>query len=101
MSVKRPFRIVGKSRIFEGVCGGFGKSRYRARYLAKGEPPPTPVRSDRGHPRSLKDTIVTRRREVLAAAPAEECLGKQPSEKKLKFTQEPIAFNDDDLEGTI
>ena len=27
--------------------------------------------------------------------------GDQPSEKKLKYTREPIAFNDDDLEGTI
>ena len=26
---------------------------------------------------------------------------EQPSEKKLKFTREPIAFNDDNLEGTI
>ena len=29
------------------------------------------------------------------------CLGKQSPEKKLKYTQEPIAFNDDNLEGTI
>ena len=27
--------------------------------------------------------------------------GEQPSEKKLKNAWEPIAFNDDDLEGTI
>ena len=33
--------------------------------------------------------------------PVENCAGKRPSEKKLKFTREPIAFNDDDLEGMI
>ena len=27
------------------------------------------------------------------------CQDEQPSEKKLKFTWEPIAFDDDDLEG--
>ena len=31
----------------------------------------------------------------------ESCQDEQPSEKKLKFTWEPIAFNDDNLEGTI
>ena len=29
------------------------------------------------------------------------CTGKQPFEKKLKFTRLAIAFNDNDLEGTI
>ena len=33
--------------------------------------------------------------------PAENYTDKKPFEKKLKFTREPIAFNDDDLEGTI
>ena len=31
----------------------------------------------------------------------ENCQDEQPFEKKLKFTREPIAFDDDDLEGTI
>ena len=38
---------------------------------------------------------------MLAVVPVEDCLGKQLSEKKMKFTREPIAFNDDDLKGTI
>ena len=33
--------------------------------------------------------------------PAKGCPGERPSEKKLRLTQELIAFNDDDLEGTI
>ncbi|XP_030963814.1 uncharacterized protein LOC115984974 [Quercus lobata] len=41
------------------------------------------------------------RRGVLIVVPVENGLGKQPPEKKLKVAREPIAFNDDDLEGTI
>ena len=38
---------------------------------------------------------------MLALVSAEGSTGEQPFEKKLKNPQEPIAFNDDDLEGTI
>ena len=38
---------------------------------------------------------------MLAVVPVEDYLGKQPSKKKMKFTRQPIAFNNDDLEGTI
>ena len=39
---------------------------------------------------------------VLTVAPVEEdCSSEQPFKKKMKFSREPIAFNDDDLEGTI
>ena len=38
---------------------------------------------------------------MLAVVSAESSVGEQPSKKKLKYTREPIAFNDDDLEGTI
>ena len=48
-----------------------------------------------------RGTQGSRRRGVLAIAPGESCTSEQPSEKKLKYTWEPIAFNDDDLEGTI
>ena len=44
---------------------------------------------------------MSKRRGVLAVVSVESSMGEQPSEKKLKYTQEPIAFNDDDLEGTI
>ena len=44
---------------------------------------------------------MTRRKGVLAVVLVEDYLSKQPTEKKMKFTWEPIAFNDDDLEGTI
>ena len=48
-----------------------------------------------------RGTQVSKRRGVLAVVPSKSCTGEQPSEKKLKYTREPIAFNDDDLEGTI
>ena len=49
-------------------------------------------------PRSTQES---RRRVVLTVAPGGSGKGEQSSEKKLKYTQEPIAFNDNDLEGTI
>ena len=48
-----------------------------------------------------RGTAVTRRKGVLAVVPVEDCSGKQPSEKKMKFTREPITFNNDDLKGKI
>ena len=38
---------------------------------------------------------------MLVVVSAKGRVGKQPFEKKLKNPREPIAFNDDDLEGTI
>ena len=38
---------------------------------------------------------------VLTMAPMENYLGEQPPEKKVKIGREPIAFNKNDLEGTI
>ena len=48
-----------------------------------------------------RGTITTKRKGVLAMVPVECCSDEQPSRKKLKLTREPIAFNDDVLEGTI
>ena len=48
-----------------------------------------------------RGAAVTRRKCVLVVVPIEDYSGKQPSEKKMKFTREPIAINDNDLEGKI
>ena len=48
-----------------------------------------------------RGTQLSKRRGVLAVVPAKRCVSKQPFEKKLKYTREPIAFNDDDLKGMI
>ena len=48
-----------------------------------------------------RGTLVSKRRRVLTMVLAEGCPGEPPSKKKLKLTQEPIAFDDEDLEGTI
>ena len=48
-----------------------------------------------------KGSQVSKRRGVLTVVSTEGSTGDQPSKKKLKYTWEPIAFNDDDLEGMI
>ena len=67
----------------------------------RGNPLPPPLRVIEVIHAAPKGTTIARRKGVLVVVLAEDCSGKQPVEKKLKFTQEPIAFNDDDLEGTI
>ena len=99
--IKGSFKAVGESRISERVCGKHRKSRYQARYPAKGEPSPTPLGIIEVIHAAPRGTTATRRRGVLAVVPTGECSGEQPTEKKLKFTWEPIAFNDNDLKGTI
>ena len=44
---------------------------------------------------------MTRKKGVLTVVLVESSQDKQPSEKKMTYTREPITFNDDDLEGTI
>ena len=44
---------------------------------------------------------IARRRGVLTVVPVEGCSGIQPFEKKMKLARKPIAFDDNDLEGTI
>ena len=90
------------------------KARYLKEYMAKPKNLEAGQGARRGgnpllHPLGIIEVIhaaskgihVSKRRGVLAIVPAESHAGEQPSEKKLKYTQEPIAFNDDDLEGTI
>ena len=43
-----------------------------------------------------RGTTVSKRRGVLAVVPVEGCPDERPSEKKLKYTWEPITFNNDD-----
>ena len=67
----------------------------------QGNPVPPPLGVIKVIHAASRGTQVSKRRGVLIVVPAENCTDKQPSKKKLKFTKEPIAFNDDDLEGTI
>ena len=67
----------------------------------RGNPLPPPLGVIEVIHSAPRGTTTARRKRVLAVVLVEDCLGKQPAEKKLKFTREPIAFNDDDLEGTI
>ena len=67
----------------------------------RGNPLPPPLGVIKVIHATSRGTRVSKRRGVRTVVPVENCTGKQPSKKKLKFTKEPIAFNDDDLEGTI
>ena len=66
-----------------------------------GNPLPPPLGVIEAIHTASRGTLVTRRKGVLVVAPVESCWDEQPSEKKLKYTREPIVFNDDNLEGTI
>ena len=67
----------------------------------RGNPFPPPLRVIEVIHSAPRGTTTARRKRVLAVVLAEDCSSKQPVEKKLKFTREPIAFNNDDLEGII
>ena len=67
----------------------------------RGNPFPPPLGVIEVIHAALRGTQESRRRVVLTIAPRGSGIGEQPSEKKMKYTREPIAFNDDDLEGTI
>ena len=45
-------------------------------------------------------TLEARRKGILTVVPVEDGRDAQPSKKRLKYTHESIAFNNDDLEGT-
>ncbi|XP_030959305.1 uncharacterized protein LOC115981285 [Quercus lobata] len=67
----------------------------------RGNPLPPPLGVIEVIYAASRGTTVTKGRGVLTVVPIEDCLGVQPSEKRMKFARKPIAFNDNDLEGTI
>ncbi|XP_030936144.1 uncharacterized protein LOC115961279 [Quercus lobata] len=66
----------------------------------RGDPLPPPIESDWSHPRCPEGYRCDQEKRSVDCSTLEDWSGKQPSEKKLKFAREPIAFNDDDLKGT-
>ena len=67
----------------------------------KGNPLPPPLGVIEVIHVALKGTAMAGRRGLLTVVPVKNGSGKQPPEKRLKVAQEPISFNNDDLEGTI
>ena len=66
----------------------------------RGNPLPPPLRvieAIHATPRGTARTKIG----VLTVAPVEDCPNKQPFEKRMKLTRETLAFDDNDLEGTI
>ena len=67
----------------------------------KGNPLPPPVGVIEVIHAAPEGLIAGRRKLVLIVVPVEGHLDVQPLDKKIKFAQEPIAFEDDDLKGII
>ena len=67
----------------------------------KGNPFPPPVGVIEVIHAVSEGLIAGRRKRVFTVIPVESRSDVQPPKKKMKFAQEPIAFDDDDLEGTI
>nr|XP_023922266.1 uncharacterized protein LOC112033714 [Quercus suber] len=67
----------------------------------RGKPLPPPLWIIEVIHAALKSLTTTGGKEVLIVAPMEGRPNVQASEKKIKLARKPIAFNDDDLEGTI
>ena len=66
----------------------------------RGNPLPSPLGVIEAIHVALRSTVVTRKG-VLTIVPVENCSDEQPLKKTTKFAREPLAFDDDDLEGTI
>ena len=66
----------------------------------RGNPLPPPLGVIEVIHAAPRSTTVTRRG-VLTIEPVKNCYNEQPQEKKMKFAREPIAFDDNDLEGMV
>ena len=94
-------RAISQGRAFKGIHAGLGGQSRGARYSAKGEPSPAPCRVIEVIHAAPEKLIARRRKGVLTVVLVEGDLDVQSSGKKMKFARESIAFDDDDLEGTI
>ena len=99
-SVERPPGAISEGRKLEGIHGGIQETRCWARGSTKGEPSPTTLRVIEVIHAAPKGTNATKSR-VLAMASTGDCSENQQPVKKMKSQSEPIAFDDEDLEGTI
>ena len=67
----------------------------------RGNPPPPPLGVIEVIHAASMGIAMVRSRGLLIVTPVGNFSGEQPPEKKMKIGREPIAFNDDDLEGKI
>ncbi|XP_075670439.1 uncharacterized protein LOC142640250 [Castanea sativa] len=66
-----------------------------------GNPLPSPLGVIEVIHTASRGTLALSTRNVLAVAPVGSCTDERPPEKRLRYTRESLAFEDDDLEGTI
>ena len=99
-SVERPSVVACESRTLEGVRDGARVSRARARGSTKREPYPPPLGIIEGiHAVPGNMNMVGTR--VSTVASTGDFSEDQPPTKRMKGQLEPIAFDDEDLKGTI
>ena len=99
-NVERPPGAISECRTLEGIHGGIRETRCWAGGLTKGEPFPTTLRVIEVIHAAPKGTNATKSI-VLVVASTGDCSENQQPRKKMKSHSEPIAFDNEDLEGTI
>ncbi|XP_030945855.1 uncharacterized protein LOC115970347 [Quercus lobata] len=105
---------IEQCRVLKNHLGQLVKAGYLKEFVAdtgnrdagqgtqqRGNPLPPPLGVIEVIHAALRGTAMAGRRGALTVVLVKNSLGKQPPEKKLKVVQEPIAFNDDNLEGPI
>ena len=99
-SVERPSGVACENRTLEGVCGGARESRVWARGSTKREPYPITLGViEVIHVVSGSTNTAGMRFSTMASIG--DFSEDQPPTKRTKGQLEPIAFDDEDLEGTI
>ena len=105
---------IEQCRVLKNHLGQLVKAGYLKEFVAdtgnrdarqgtqqRGNPLPPPLGVIQVIHAALRGTAMARTKGALTVVLVKNSSGKQPPEKKLKVVQEPIAFNDGDLEGTI
>ena len=100
LSVERPSRVASESRTLEGVCGGIRESWCRAGGSTKREPFPPPLGVIEVIHAMLRGTNTAGMRVSIVASMG-DFSEDQPPAKRMKSQLGLIAFNNEDLEGTI
>ncbi|XP_065633210.1 uncharacterized protein LOC136069061 [Quercus suber] len=97
-----------KCRVLKDHLGQLVKARYLKEFVVdsgqgaqqRGNPLPPPLGVIEVIHAAIRGATIARRG-VQIVVPMRNCAGEQSPEKKMKIGREPIAFDYDDLEGTV
>ena len=99
--VKRSSRAASKGGVFERVYSGLEKSGRRAGYSTLWESSPTSIRSDRGYPRSFKGYLGVQEERGTGHSAGRRFPRRATLREEVEVHSGTLAFNVNDLEGTI